>query len=234
MIKDVAEASFQSDVIERSSEVPVVVDFWAEWCGPCRQLSPALESAVQSRKGDVELAKVDVDSNQALAAEYRVQGIPAVKAFKDGQVVEEFTGAIPPAQVEAFLNTIVPSEADRLADGGDEAALRQALELDHRVDQFQTGDLKFAAQQRAEREIQVERLEARHVGGGRAGNVGEPHIRDRKPGRRQQGDLHVAIDPQLASGQRLDAFRHVGLVAVPIDEHRRDQRRHDDQDQEGD
>lgn len=130
MAKEVGQAAFQSDVIERSSEVPVVVDFWAEWCGPCRQLGPALEAAVESRKGDVELAKVDVDSNQALAAEYRVQGIPAVKAFKDGQVVQEFTGAIPPAQIDAFLNTVVPSEADRLADSGDEASLRRALELD--------------------------------------------------------------------------------------------------------
>ena len=130
MATEVAEASFQSAVIERSNEVPVVVDFWAEWCGPCRQLGPALESAVDSRKGEVELAKVDVDTNQALAAEYQVQGIPAVKAFKDGKVVEEFTGAIPPAQIDAFLNSIVPSEADRLVDGGDEASLRRALELD--------------------------------------------------------------------------------------------------------
>lgn len=130
MATDVAEASFQSAVIERSNEVPVVVDFWAEWCAPCRQLGPALESAVTSRKGEVELAKVDVESNQALAAEYQVQGIPAVKAFKDGKVVQEFTGAIPPAQIEAFLDTIVPSEADRLVDGGDEASLRRALKLD--------------------------------------------------------------------------------------------------------
>ena len=130
MATEVAEASFQSAVIERSNEVPVVVDFWAEWCGPCRQLGPALESAVDSRKGEVELAKVDVDTNQALAAEYQVQGIPAVKAFKDGKVVEEFTGAIPPAQIDAFLNSIVPSEADRLVDGGDEGSLRRALELD--------------------------------------------------------------------------------------------------------
>ena len=130
MIKDVSEADFMTEVVERSRELPVVVDFWAEWCGPCRQLGPALEAAVEKRAGKVELAKVDVDSNQSLSASFGVQGIPAVKAFRDGQVVAEFTGAIPPAQIERWLDTLVPSPADELAAAGDEASLRQALELD--------------------------------------------------------------------------------------------------------
>src|SRR5829696_8814926 len=128
MVKDVDEAQFAQEVVERSKEVPVVVDFWAEWCGPCRQLGPALEKATKARDGQVELAKVDVDANQRLSQTFRVQGIPAVKAFKDGKVVNEFTGAIPPPQVEAFFDTLVPSEADRLASQSpaDEDALRRA------------------------------------------------------------------------------------------------------------
>jgi putative thioredoxin len=130
VIFDVSEAEFETRVIERSREVPVVVDFWAEWCGPCRQLGPALESAVRARGGEVELAKVDVDSNQMLAQAFGIQGIPAVKAFRDAKVANEFTGAVPPARIEQFLDTLVPSEADRLVAGGDEASLRAALAKD--------------------------------------------------------------------------------------------------------
>ena len=129
---DVGEADFEARVVERSRELPVVVDFWAEWCGPCKALSPALERAATARAGRVELAKVDTDANPRLAAGFRVQGIPSVKAFRDGSIVSEFTGAIPPEQVERFFDSLLPSEADELAAGGDEAALRRALELDPR------------------------------------------------------------------------------------------------------
>jgi putative thioredoxin len=132
MAFDVGTEEFEQRVVERSREVPVVVDFWAEWCGPCRQLSPALERAANARNGEIDLAKVDVDANQSLAASFGVQGIPAVKAFKDGRVVDEFVGAIPPAQVEEFFNRLVPSEAERLAEADDEESLRRALELDPR------------------------------------------------------------------------------------------------------
>ncbi len=134
MVKDVNEADFAEQVIERSKEVPVVVDFWAEWCGPCRTLGPAIEKAVSDRGGKVELAKVDVDQNQQLAAAFRVQGIPAVKAFRNGEVVDEFTGALPPAKINEFLDRVVPSEAEELAraavQSGDEEALRQAIATD--------------------------------------------------------------------------------------------------------
>jgi len=127
---DVTEATFATDVIERSKQVPVVVDFWAEWCAPCRQLGPVLERAVAQRGGKVELVKVDTDSNQQLARAFSIQGIPAVKAFKDGSVASEFVGVQPPAAIERFLDALVPSEADGLITQGDEASLRRAVELE--------------------------------------------------------------------------------------------------------
>ena len=128
----VTEATFDRDVIELSAKTPVVVDFWAEWCGPCKALSPALEAAEASRGGRVLLAKVDVDSNQSLGGRYGVQGIPAVKAFRGGEVVDEFVGAVPPAKVNAFFDALLPSKADELLEKGDELSLREAAELEPR------------------------------------------------------------------------------------------------------
>src|SRR5229473_1472787 len=99
---DVSEVDFEREVIERSRTLPVVVDFWAEWCGPCRQLGPLIEKAVAARGGTIELAKVDVDANPMLSRTFGIQGIPAVKAFRDGDVVAEFVGAQPPAAVDRF------------------------------------------------------------------------------------------------------------------------------------
>ncbi|MDQ3742114.1 MAG: thioredoxin, partial [Actinomycetota bacterium] len=127
---DVTDATFQQEVVERSKELPVVVDFWAEWCGPCRQLGPLIEREANAREGDVVLAKLDTDANQRTAMQFGIQGIPAVKAFKDGKVVDEFVGAQPPPVVQRFFDALVPSEAERLAGADDEASLRRALELE--------------------------------------------------------------------------------------------------------
>jgi putative thioredoxin len=131
---DVTDATFQNAVVERSNQVPVVVDLWAEWCGPCKQLGPILEQVVAATDGAVELAKVDVDSNPAVAQAFQVQSIPAVYAMKDGKVVDGFLGAQPEWQVTEFVQRLLPTpedtEVDRLLAAGDEASLRAALELE--------------------------------------------------------------------------------------------------------
>jgi thioredoxin len=122
---DVATETFEQEVLARSHELPVVVDFWAAWCGPCLMLGPVLEREAEARTGELALVKVDVDQNQELALEYGIRGIPAVKAFRNGEVVSEFVGALPPAAVAQFLDELTgPSAAETLV-----AELRAAGEL---------------------------------------------------------------------------------------------------------
>ena len=135
---DVTDATFETDVVERSRELPVVVDFWAAWCGPCRALTPVLEQEVDTRNGAVVLAKVDVDANPSLSAVYRVQGIPAVKAFKDGRVVSEFVGARSPVAVAAFFDELLARPAveglvEELRASGDLPEVLSALEAGDRA-----------------------------------------------------------------------------------------------------
>ncbi len=140
LIKEGSDAGFAADVIEASKAQPVIVDFWATWCGPCRQLTPALEKAVMAAKGAVKLVKIDVDKNPAYAGQLRVQSIPTVYAFVDGQPVDGFMGAVPDSQVKAFIDKLIgdqgPSDLDQIL-----ALAKESLDL---------GDLGGAAQAYAE------------------------------------------------------------------------------------
>ena len=128
---DVTDATFETDVLERSNQVTVVVDLWASWCGPCKTLGPTLEKVVGEADG-VELVKVDVDANPRTAATFQVQSIPAVYAIRDRKVVDSFVGALPEPSVRQWVSSLTPAptEVDRLIAAGDETSLRRAVELE--------------------------------------------------------------------------------------------------------
>ncbi|MDX1691319.1 MAG: thioredoxin [Acidimicrobiia bacterium] len=122
-VKDIDQQTFGQDVLQRSHEVPVVVDFWAEWCGPCKTLGPALERVADEYGGAFELVKVDVDANQELARQFGIQSIPTVIAFRDGNPVSQFMGAVPESQIRQFVDAILPTELDRAVERARDAAL---------------------------------------------------------------------------------------------------------------
>jgi putative thioredoxin len=134
MAIDVTDATFQTDVVDRSHQAVVIVDLWAPWCGPCRTLTPILEKTVGETDGKAVLAKVNIDENPAVSQAFRVQSIPAVYALKDGQVVDGFMGAVPEHEVRQFVERLLPTEADQqlaaMIAMGDEGSLRAVLEVD--------------------------------------------------------------------------------------------------------
>jgi putative thioredoxin len=220
MAFDVTDADFEPLVLQRSSELPVLVDFWADWCQPCHMLAPVLEKAVAAYAGKVELAKLDADLNQATAARYAVRGLPTVKAFRDGRVVSEFSGAQPAPVVERFIADLVPSEADELAGARDEDALRRALELepDHPVARRELGRLLLDRGQTEEALELLEGVAGDFVADGlaaRARLAGDPDL-DAAFAAWDGGDPAAALEAlqaALADPERRDLVRRV-MVAI--------------------
>lgn len=184
---DVTDATFETEVLQRSEQRPVLVDLWAPWCGPCRTLGPLIERVVDATDGQVVLTKVNVDENPEVSQAFRVQSIPAVYALRDGKVVDGFVGAQPEAAVQEFVDRLLPSEQDdeieRLLAAGDEASLRRVLELqaDHEAAIVALGEL-LVSDGRADEALQlIERIPetpgTRHVAAlARAGDVADDDI----------------------------------------------------------
>jgi putative thioredoxin len=217
---EVTDADFEQRVLERSKQVPVLVDFWADWCQPCHMLAPVIERAIDQHDGKVELAKLDTEANQATAARYGIRGLPTVKAFRDGEVVDEFTGAQPPQVVERFVDGLVPSEADELVEGGDEESLRRALAVDP---QHPTARRELARRLLARGELEearqlLEGVTGDFVAGGLSARAELAGDEDLAPAFEawDRGDHAQALEilqRALADPERRDAIRRV-MVAI--------------------
>jgi len=225
-IIDVSEPTFAQDVIERSREVPVVVDFWAEWCAPCRSLGPVLEKLALEADGSWVLAKVDVDSNPGLASAFGVQGIPAVRAFKDGREVAEFTGALPEPAVREWLGQLGPSPADVAYDDG--AKFEAAGQLDDAAERYRWALAEAPAHHAAATALNRVELAQRTAGldrgdlERRAGTGDIDAILDLADLEAQAGDFGPAFDRLVAAlrqttGDEKERIRQrlVALLDVP-------------------
>jgi putative thioredoxin len=217
---EVTDADFQERVLDRSAQLPVLVDFWADWCQPCHMLAPVIEQAVDAHAGKIELAKLDADNNQATAARYGVRGLPTVKAFRDGEVVDEFTGAQPPLVVERFVAGLVPSEADQLAGSGDEQSLRRALEVDpgHAGARRELGQLLLRRGEAEEALTLLEGLNGDFLADGLAARARLAGDEDLAPAFEawDAGDHATALEllqAALADPERRDAIRRI-MVAI--------------------
>jgi putative thioredoxin len=217
---EVTDADFQERVLDRSSQVPVLVDFWADWCQPCHMLAPVIERAVDAQGGKVVLAKLDTDRNQATAARYGIRGLPTVKAFRDGRVVDEFTGAQPPAVVERFVAGLVPSEADELVAGGDEESLRRALEADpnHATARRELARILLRRGEAGEALELLQSVNGDFVADGLAARAGLAGDEDLAPAFEawDSGDQASALEllqAALSDAERRDAIRRI-MVAI--------------------
>jgi putative thioredoxin len=219
MAIDVTDATFGTEVMERSAQVPVVVDLWAEWCGPCRTLGPILEKVVDETAGKVVLAKVDVDSNPQVAQAFQVQGIPAVYALRDGKVVTGFTGAQPEQAVRQFVESLLPTgdeeRIEALVDAGDEASLRQVLQEDPGHERAVVALAELLVRRRADGDVDealalLERIpespSTRHVAAlARAGDTDDAEVVDEL-----DGLLDTVKDDEEARQRYLDLLELLG------------------------